>query len=566
MVSLKERLTDILVKDKLISEENLKKALKTHKEKGGNLGNTLVSMNFINEDVLLAVLSRSLGFPPIDVSRLTIDPEVIKLLPYNLARHYQMVPISIVGDTLTVVMADPLNILAIDDVKSLTGYKMNPIIAKSGQLNEVIENSYRGSLQDMIENIIKDVDESQIEVLKEEEQKSLGASELMHLSQEGPVVRFTDSLLEKAIKARASDIFIEPLEKTMRIRLRVDGTLRQIDTPGKSIYAPLISRIKVISNLNIAEHRLPQDGRFKVKFKDHEVDFRVAIIPSSLGEKVALRVLDKQQAVLNLDKLGFEENTLDTLRKCSLKPHGMILVCGPTGSGKTTTLYSILKFVDSSAKNIVTVEDPIEYQLEGINQVNANFDIGLTFASSLRSILRQDPDIIMIGEIRDFETVDIAIKAALTGHLVLSTVHTTTSAGSIVRLVDMGVEPFLINSSLIAIVAQRLLRKACPFCSEKYKVADDLVKRFKLKNNFLSRSKGCRRCFNTGYLGRIAIAENLVVTPKIRQLILERGVERNIKDIARQEGMRTLREEGMAKVIKGETTLEEVLRITAPDE
>ena len=318
MVSLKERLIEILVKDKLITEENLKKALEAQKQKGGNLGNILVSMNFINEDVLLAVLSRSLGFPPIDVSRITIDPEVIKLLPYNLARHYQIVPISIVGDALTVVMADPLNILAFDDVKSLTGYKINPIIAKPEQVNEVIEKSYRGSLQDMIENIIKDADESNIEVLKEEEQKLLDTSELIHLSQEGPILRFTDNLLERAIKARASDIFIEPLERTMRIRMRIDGTLRKLDTPGKNIYAPLVSRIKVISDLNIAEHRLPQDGRFKVRFKDHEVDFRVAIIPSSLGEKVALRILDKQHAVLELDKLGFESDALNALKKCSL--------------------------------------------------------------------------------------------------------------------------------------------------------------------------------------------------------------------------------------------------------
>ena len=565
MVSLKERLIDILIKDKLIKEQDLKKALSVHKDKGGNLGTILVSLNLIDEDALLAVLGRSLGFPPIDVSRITIDPEVIKLLPYNLAYHYHVIPISKMGDTLTVVMADPLNIFAIDHLKSLTGYKINPIIAKTEQVIEVIEKSYRGTLQDMVSNIIKDADGTQLELLKEEEQSALDTSELIHLSQEAPIIRFTNSLLEEAIKSRASDILIEPLENGVRIRLRVDGLLREVKTFGKNMHAPLSSRIKVLAVLDIAEHRLPQDGRFKVKFKSREVDFRVNVMPSSFGEKIALRVLDKQQAVLSLDGLGFEKDIVSVLKECSHKPHGMILACGPTGSGKTTTLYSVLKYVDSPTINIITVEDPIEYQLEGINQVNANFNIGLTFASSLRSILRQDPDVIMIGEIRDLETLDIAIKSALTGHLVLSTLHTTTSAGSVARLIDMGAEPYLINSSLIAIVAQRLLRKICTFCNEKYKVTDDVVKRFKLKSNLLLRGAGCKKCFNTGFLGRVGIAETLILSSEIRRLILEKNREREIKSVARQEGMRTLREQGIEKVIKGQTTLEEILRVTAPD-
>jgi type II secretory ATPase GspE/PulE/Tfp pilus assembly ATPase PilB-like protein len=370
---------------------------------------------------------------------------------------------------------------------------------------------------------------------------------------------------------KSSDILIEPFGKKIRLRFRVDGILREQEAPPKNMYTSIVSRIKVISDLDIAEHRLPQDGRFKVAMFGREVDFRVSVLPSSFGEKVALRILDKSQAMLDLDKLGFGEGLVGQVKKVAKLPHGMMLVCGPTGSGKTTTLYSILKFVDSPQKNLVTVEDPVEYQLEGINQVAARPDIGLTFASALRSILRQDPNIIMIGEIRDFETVDIAIKSALTGHLVLSTLHTTTAAGAIARLTNMGVEPYLINSSLVCVVAQRLVRRICSYCKEEYPVKKEMLDSLKLnldnaKKTAFFRGRGCPNCFNTGYSGRVGIAEILLLTPPIRQFITERAQEHVIKKQARKEGMRTLREEGVRAVLEGETTIEEVIRVTAPDE
>jgi type II secretory ATPase GspE/PulE/Tfp pilus assembly ATPase PilB-like protein len=378
-------------------------------------------------------------------------------------------------------------------------------------------------------------------------------------------------ILEEAVKKKASDILIEPFSKRLRVRFRIDGILHEEKAPPRNIHNSIVSRIKVMSDLNIAEHRLPQDGRFKVKFSGKEIDFRVSILPSSFGEKVAVRILDKSQVTLNLEKLGFTKDIITLLSKMAKMPHGMMLICGPTGSGKTTTLYSILKLVDSPDKNIVTVEDPVEFQIDGINQVTARTEIGLTFSAALRSILRQDPNVIMIGEIRDYETVDIAIKSALTGHLVLSTLHTTTAAGAVVRLVNMGVEPYLINSSLICVVAQRLVRKICAHCKEEYILKKDLADTFKLgaansKDIKFYRGKGCPSCFNTGYIGRIGIAEVLVLSAAVRNLILSRAQEHVIKQKARLEGMRTLREDGMAQALKGITTLEEVLRVTAPDE
>jgi len=375
-------------------------------------------------------------------------------------------------------------------------------------------------------------------------------------------------ILEESVKKKSSDILIEPWDKRMRVRFRIDGVLHEQAAPPWNMHNSIVSRIKVMSELNIAEHRLPQDGRFKAKIMGREIDFRISVLPSSFGEKVAIRILDKAQATLDLTKLGFSEGTIAVLKKMAKLPHGMILVCGPTGSGKTTTLYSILKFVDDPHKNIVTVEDPVEYQLEGINQVTVKPDIGLTFAAALRSILRQDPNVIMIGEVRDFDTVDIAIKSALTGHLVISTLHTTTSAGAIIRLVNMGVEPYLIDSSLVCVIGQRLVRKVCPYCREKYSLSKDVAASLKMdvKDPVFFKAKGCPQCFNTGYKGRLAISEVLVMSAKVRELVIAREQEHAIKQQARSEGMRTLREEGLSMALAGLTTLEEVLRVTAADE
>jgi len=571
MVSLKEHLTDILLSNKLITAEQLQEALDVQKKKGGRLSDIIIELKFIKESDLISALSTKLGLPLIDLKRCKMDHEVVKLIPIDIARNYQIIAISKIGDTITLAMADPLNIFAIDHVKTLTGFKINPIIASSQDILQTIEMVYPDATKGVIDDLVKEMSASSIELIKEEKEAIPSDQELDRISREAPVIKINNMILEEAVKKKASDILIEPLDKKLRVRFRIDGVLQEQQAPPKSMHASIISRIKVMSDLDIAEHRLPQDGRFKVKMLGKEIDFRVSILPSSLGEKAAIRILDKSQATLDLDKLGFNQDIVDKLKKVSKLPHGMILVCGPTGSGKTTTLYSILKFVDSPEKNIVTVEDPVEYQLEGINQVTARPEIGLTFASALRSILRQDPNVIMIGEIRDYETVDIAIKSALTGHLVLSTLHTTTAPGAIVRLVNMGVEPYLIDSSLICVVAQRLLRKICPYCKEEYVIKKEIIDSLKLnihlfKKPVFYRGKGCGQCFNTGYAGRLGIAEVLLLTPNIRELIMNRAQEHFIKQQARKEGMRTLREEGVDMALKGLTTLEEVMRVTAPDE
>jgi type IV pilus assembly protein PilB len=572
MVSLKDRLIEILIKNKLLTQEQLNEAIKIQGKKGGRLSEIIIELKLVKESELISALSEGLSFPLIDLKRFKLDPEVVKVIPYNIARHYQIIAISKIGKIITVAMADPLNIFAIDHVESLTGYKINPIISSSQEILAAIEATYPDNTKDIIGDLVKEMSSaSSIELIREEKERALSDQEMGAVTFEAPVIKITDLILEEAVKKKASDILIEPSERKERLRLRIDGVLREEQPPPKNLHASIVSRIKVMSELNIAEHRLPQDGRFKAKVSGKEVDFRVSVLPASFGEKVAIRILDKTQAMLDIDKLGFGQDFVAQIKKLSCLPHGMILVCGPTGSGKTTTLYSLLKFVDSPEKNIVTVEDPVEYQLEGINQVSVRSEVGLTFASALRAILRQDPNIIMIGEIRDLETVDIAIKSALTGHLVFSTLHTTTACGSIVRLINMGVEPYMINSSVICITSQRLLRKICSSCKEEYVLSPEVAESMKLglpKNQkpVFFRGKGCSRCFGLGYAGRAGISEMLVLTPEIREMILEGVHEQFIKRQARKQGMKTLREDGLRAALAGITTLEEVMRITAPDE
>jgi len=571
MASLKDRLTDILIKNNLITPEQLNQALEEQRIKGGKLSDIIVALKFVSESNLISVLSQSMNFPLIDLKRFKVDAETARLVPSTIARHYQIIPVSKIGDTITLAMADPLNVFAIDHVASLTGYKINPIISSLQDIMQAIETSYTDVSKDAIGDLVKEISAtSSIELIKEEREANVEA-DMGTLSTDAPVIKITDLILDQAVKKKSSDILIEPFEKKLRVRFRVDGILQEEQSPPKHLHMSIVSRIKVMSELNIAEHRLPQDGRFKAKLGGREVDFRVSVLPSAFGEKVAIRILDKSQAMLDIQKLGFAEDTLSTLRKVAKMPHGMVLVTGPTGSGKTTTLYSVLKLLDSPEKNIVTVEDPVEYQLEGINQVTVKADVGLTFASALRSILRQDPNIIMIGEIRDFETVDIAIKSALTGHLVLSTLHTTTACGSVVRLVNMGVEPFMINSSVLCIVAQRLVRKLCPYCKHEDTLAEGVIKNLKIavprgQKAVFYRGKGCSRCLNLGYSGRVGIAEVLLLTSRIRDLILNRAQEHIIKQHAREEGMHTLREDGIRAALAGLTSLEEIIRVTAADE
>ncbi|MDO8603397.1 MAG: ATPase, T2SS/T4P/T4SS family [Candidatus Omnitrophota bacterium] len=585
MYSLKERLIELLISDKTISKAQLDEALKIQKAKGGSLRSILIQAGFITEKDLMSVLSQGLGIPPISLARFKIDPELIKLIPREVANKYQIIPVSRVGNMLTIAMSDPLNIFAIDDIRAITKLDIGTIIAFQKEVQDAIDQYYGENTHEAIEELMEDMKTQDIEFIQiGGTEEKVDSERLFKLVEEAPVVKLTNMILENGIKARSSDILVEPMENSVRIRYRVDGVLKEAESLPKNTHESIVSRIKVMSELNIAERRLPQDGRFRLKINNNNVDFRVSILPSSKGEKVALRVLDKSQAMLDIDKLGFSGDSLDKLKKCASRPHGMILVTGPTGSGKTTTLYSLMRHVYSPEKNLITVEDPIEYQIEGINQVTARAEAGLTFASALRSILRQDPDVIMIGEIRDFDTVDIAIKSALTGHLVLSTLHTTTAPGTVVRLINMGCEPFLITSSLIAIVAQRLIRKLCAKCREEYKPSDILSSRLGInlsgsagrsanaathgvgKVGSFYRAKGCSACLHTGYAGRVGICEVLALTPAIRNLVLKRARENELKKIARDEGMRTLREDGIAKVLEGLTSLEEVLRVTVADE
>jgi len=569
ILSIKGRVTETLCRKKLLVENDIKKALAIQKEKGGKLSDILIGMGLVSRNDLTSALSAELGIPPIDLSRYKISPGVIKLLPKKAAKNYHVLPVSKMGEFLTIAIADPLNVFATDDIAAITGCKISVVIAEEKDIDEGIIEYYEAGAHEAIEKIIDGMDtEGDIEVV-EEGADAISPSQLAKLIEDAPVVKITNMLLAEGVKSRASDILIEPLERTLRVRYRIDGILQEAQHPPKKIHPALVSRLKVISNLNIAERRLPQDGRFKAKIDHKEVDFRISVIPSSNGEKVALRILDKSQATLEVDKLGFEKESLEKLKEAAAKPHGMILLCGPTGCGKTTTLYSILKLVDSPEKNIITAEDPVEYQLEGINQLTVRPALNLTFASALRSFLRQDPDIIMVGEIRDFETVDISIKAALTGHLVLSTLHTTTASGSVVRLVNMGVEPFLITSSMILVAAQRLVRKICEDCKEPYKIDGETSKKLKLKpgGKFTAyRGKGCKACRNTGYKGRLGLIETLALSPEIRRLILEKSQEHLIREQARKEGMSTLRENGVKKILRGETTIEEVLRVTVGDQ
>jgi type IV pilus assembly protein PilB len=571
MFSLRERLQEILIRDNIIKKEDLDKALEEQKVSGGELSKILVRLNLISEEQLTEVLSEGLGMPPIDIARLQIEPKVFKIIPEEIATKYQIIPVSLMANNLTIAMADPLNIFAIDNVKALTGLNIIPILGRPSQIQQTIEKYYSQDSNEALQNIIKDIkDAEEVELVKDSGEPD--AASIEDLTQEAPLIKLTDTIIQQAVMAKASDVFIEPMEKMMRIRYRIDGVIREIDRMSKALHLPVISRIKVISNLDISERRLPQDGRFKTMIANNRaVDFRVSVLPTALGEKIVLRVLDKSAGVLDIEKLGFEQTSLQRLKACAHKPHGMILSCGPTGSGKTTTLYSILKFVDSPGKNIVTIEDPVEYQMAGLNQVDIKPTVGLTFAATLRSILRQDPDVIMIGEVRDSETLDIAVKAALTGHLVISSLHTTTAAGSVVRMMNMGVEPFLICSSVIAIIGQRLLRRICPHCKESYTLAADLAAKLNVscpspEGLLLYRGKGCKHCFQLGYSGRVGISEILVLTPMVKEQILQRAGELKIKELGRRGGMRTMREDGMSKALAGLTTVEEVLRVTAPDE
>jgi type IV pilus assembly protein PilB len=563
-----DRLGELLLKEKLITQEQLSKAIDEQRSGGGRIGFNLTKLGFVAEKELTEFLSRQYGIPSIDLSSTEIDPEIIKLIPEDVARKYQIIPVSRAGSTLTIAMADPSNIFAIDDVKFLTGYSVETVVASEAAMKGAIEQYYDVPEMDY-GDVLTEFDETEMEVVQEEEDIDL--SDLKKAVEDAPVVKLVNLILTDAIKKGASDIHIEPYEKSFRVRYRIDGVLQEIMKPPLKLKNAIVSRIKIMSNLDIAERRLPQDGRIKLKMgKNKEMDYRVSVLPTLYGEKVVTRLLDKSNLQLDMTKLGFEDSALADFLEAIHKPWGIVLVTGPTGSGKTTTLYSALTDLNKVSDNISTAEDPVEYNLGGINQVQMHEDIGLNFAAALRAFLRQDPDIIMVGEIRDYETAEISIKAALTGHLVLSTLHTNDAPSTINRLLNMGIEPFLIASSTNLVLAQRLARKICSECKEVLKMPHQALIDIgfspeEVKSMVCYKGKGCAVCNGSGYKGRIALYEVMVMNETLKELVLNGVSAAELKRAAINEGMKTLRMSGLQKVQEGTSTIEEILRVTMAD-
>jgi len=562
-----EKLGSLLVNKKIITEQQLQKALAEQKTSGERLGSVLIKLGFVKEDTLLSFLSSHYGIPSINLCEFTIKPDLVKLIPADIAHKYLVFPLALKGTTLVIAMADPSNIFAIDDIKFLTGYRIEPLAATESAINEAINEYYATSTN--LSELVSRMNGEAVEFIEEGDE--IDIRELKTASEEAPVIKLVNGTLIDAIKKGASDIHLEPYEKVFRIRFRIDGVLYDVMSPPLKFKNAIISRIKIMSSLDIAERRLPQDGRIKIKMeREREVDFRVSVLPTLFGEKVVLRLLDKSGLQLDMTKLGFEEEDLTNFRKAITQPFGMVLVTGPTGSGKTTTLYSALSDLNKIATNISTAEDPVEYNLMGINQVQIHEEIGLTFANALRAFLRQDPDIILVGEIRDFETAEIAIKAALTGHLVLSTLHTNDAPSTVTRLLNMGIEPFLITSSLILVVAQRLVRKVCldcrvPLTLPAQAFVDLGITPEELHGLSLYKGTGCKHCSNTGFKGRIAIYEVIPLTENLKELILKGASSAELKREAMKDGMSTLRKSAIKKMKQGFTTVEEVLRVTSAD-
>jgi type IV pilus assembly protein PilB len=605
------KLGQLLIASSIISEEQLKQALTVQKKEGGRLGTNLVKLGFMTEDKLVAFLSKQFGVPAINLSEYKIDSSVLKLIPGDMAKKYFIMPVARVGATLTIAMTDPSNVFAIDDVKFMTGYNVEVVVSSESAIISAITSYYLGKGESMLatatstatqassqiqakdytmseEDMITDntfgagMDEGptvnvddfdkivgsaldNVDVIEEQEDSNV-IREV-----EAPIVKLVNGIFVNAIKAGASDIHVEPYETSLRVRYRVDGVMYTVMNLPIKIKAALTSRIKIMSKLDIAERRLPQDGRIKLKLgKKRDIDFRVSVLPCLFGEKTVLRLLDKANLQVDLTKLGFEQGALDDFMDSLNKPYGMLLVTGPTGSGKTTTLYSALNYLNKPDTNIMTAEDPVEFNFMGINQVQVKEEIGLTFASALRSFLRQDPDIIMVGEIRDFETAEIGVKAALTGHLVLSTLHTNDAPGTISRLLNMGIEPFLVSSSVILILAQRLARRICSQCKEIEPVPVTALMKVGLseedaKTIKCCKGKGCPTCNGTGYKGRVALYEVMPIKEELKELILEGASTAEIKKASIRLGMKTLRMSGLTKVAEGVTTIEEIIRVTFGD-
>lgn len=554
--SLGESLTDAGI----ITAEQLKQAQQEEKRMGIPLRKALIKLGFIEENDLVAFISEKLEVPRIELDNYMIDPKVAEVVPESLARKYELIPISKIENRLTCAMVDPWNVFALDEVRMKTNMIIEPAVATESEIKKAINQCYgaKGSMEDLI----KSIDEDKLGV---KAAKDMDIKKLKGVVEEPIVIKLVNLIIMKAVKEGASDIHIEPEEETLKTRLRVDGMLHEIESPPKHLQSAIISRIKIMANLDIAERRVPQDGRFTTKMEGKQIDVRVSCIPTIYGENVVMRLLDASTAMLTLEHLGFSKQMLERFHKLIIRPHGIILVTGPTGSGKTTTLYASLDKINSPEKNIITIEDPVEYKLAGIRQIQVDEKVGLTFAGGLRSILRQDPNIIMVGEVRDLETAEITIQAALTGHLVFSTLHTNDAPSAITRLIDMGVEPFLVSSSVIGVLAQRLVRRICDACKKEHTPTQEELKDIGLlgdnKIKFY-KGEGCPKCMNSGYKGRVSIYELMIPDEKIHNAIVAKAPAEEIRKFARAAGMITLMEDGIEKVKAGMTTVEEVLRVT----
>jgi type IV pilus assembly protein PilB len=560
-----DRLGEILLREGLVTREQLAQALAEQKNTKHRLGYVLVKLGLVQELEITKVLARQYRMPAVDLSRFEVDPKIIKLVPADMATKSVVLPLKREGRTLTVAMADPTDHGLLEDLKFITRFDLFPVIAGEYTLRNLIEKHYEASDQ-QLQSILKDMEETgeDVEVVEQEEDEAATQAQI----DDAPVVKLINGLLTDAVRRGASDIHIEPFEHEIRVRYRIDGALLEIMRPPLKMKAALTSRVKILSQLNIAERRVPQDGRLKLKMGSRVIDFRVSTLPVLFGEKIVLRILDKGNLTLDLTKFGFEVKAEKDLMKAILNPYGMVLVTGPTGSGKTTTLYSALSRINTPEVNIMTAEDPVEYNLMGINQVLVRTEIGLTFAAALKAFLRQDPNIIMIGEIRDLETGGIAIKAALTGHLVLSTLHTNDAPSTITRMIDMGIEAFNVASAVNLVVAQRLIRRICKDCKAEHKYTDPELSALgtdleSLRKLTFMKGTGCDTCSGTGYKGRAGLYEVMALSPELRRMILRGASVAEIRDQAVSEGMLTLRMDGMKKIERGVTTLEEVVKETA---
>src|SRR6059036_2176435 len=567
------RLGDLLVADGLLTSEQLKKALAEQKGSPEKIGSVLIRLNFVNEDQLIGFLSRQYGVPSITLAQLDINQDVLKLVPAPIARKYEVIPVRKMGNSLALAMADPTNVFALDDISFMTNLQVLPLVASQTAIKKAIDRNYE-SKTEAITSVLSDMqtDLGNVEVVEDgEEGAKVDVFELKESADEAPVVKLVNMVLVDAIQKGASDIHFESYEKIFRIRFRMDGVLHEMLAPPKRLESAILSRLKIMSNLDIAERRMPQDGRIKLRYNTREIDFRVSTLPTIFGEKTVMRLLDKDALQLDLTKLGFDPWSLEHFEKAIHSPYGMVLITGPTGSGKTTTLYSAIHTINNPDVNIMTAEDPVEYNLKGVNQVQINESVGRTFAAALRSFLRQDPDVILVGETRDLETAQISIRAALTGHLVLTTLHTNDCPSTIVRLLDMGIPPFLVSSSLLLILAQRLGRKVCSACREPYEVDEDSLLPYGhiltgVGRTQVYKGRGCTTCNFTGMKGRVAIYEIMPVTQELRDMIIKGASTAELRGMAQSQGMKTLRQAGLLKVLfDGVTTVEEVLRVTVAE-